>query len=182
RRVRLSLPTPLPSLQSRSVVDQYLRRLPNAVVGRRYGDALFHPAPGWWRYSFGSYFTAIADLDLNPIRVLDIGCGDGLITCFLAFLYPDADVIALDLCGLCLVPTRMLAARLGLANLHIIQGDAVDLRSIFRGRYFDVVLARAFTSFRSQCSCGRALAAPLDDVHPIVRVTRILEAIRHVLS
>jgi len=133
RRVRLSLPPLHPNLRSRLVVDQYLRRLPDAVVGRRYGDALFHPAPGWWRYSIGPYLTAIADLDLTPTSVLEVGSGDGLITCFLASLYPDADVIALDLCGLCLVTTRTIAARLGLPNLHIVRGDANDLQSIFRG-------------------------------------------------
>ena len=180
--MRLSLPTLHPNLKTRLVVDQYLRRLPDAVVGRHYGDALFHPAPGWWRYSLGPYLTAIADFDLQPTSVLDVGSGDGLITCFYAFLYPDADVIALDLCGLCLVTTRTIAARLGLPNLHIVQGDAVDAQSLFLGKHFDLVLARALTVFRGQCSCGRALAAAPGDLHPIAKVTRILEAIRHVLT
>jgi hypothetical protein len=90
-------------------------------------------------------------------------------------------VIALDLCGLCLVTTRTIAARLGLPNLHIVQGDAVDAQSLFREKRFDLVLARALTVFRGQCSCGRALAATPGDLHPIAKVTRTLEAIRYVL-
>jgi hypothetical protein len=53
------------------------------VIGIRFGESLFYAAPGWWRYSFGSYLTAIADLDFKPTIILDVGCGDGLITNFL---------------------------------------------------------------------------------------------------
>ena len=114
--------------RSRRSVDRYLAQLPAAVIGRRYGESLFRPAPGWWRLSLSPYLTAIAYLDPKPTSVLDVGCGDGLVTCFYAFLYPEADVIALDLCGLCLVTTRTIASRLGLTNLRIVQGDAVNLR------------------------------------------------------
>src|SRR5262249_10404670 len=182
QRVRLSLPTLQPNPQTRLAVDQYFQRLPDAVVGKRYGDALFHPSPGWWRYSFSPYLTAIAELNLPPTSMLDVGCGDGLVTNFYAAIYPDAAVVALDTCGLCLITTRTIAARLGLHNLRIVQGDAVDALSIFHGQTFDLVLARGFTSFGKQCSCSRALGDPIDGAHPILKVNRILSILQHVLN
>ena len=182
QRRRLSLPEPTISTTSRLLVERYLSRLPDAVIGKRYGDALFHPAPGWWRYSFSPYLIAIANLDLTPSSVLDVGCGDGLISNFYAFLYPEAEVIALDLCGLCLISTRTIAARLGLKNLHIVQGDAANLRSLFPRRTFDLVLARAFSAFGNRCSCDRSLGDPIDEIPETDKATRIIQAIQHILS
>jgi SAM-dependent methyltransferase len=182
QRARLSLPTLQPNPRTRLAVDQYFRRLPEAVVGKRYGDALFHPSPGWWRYSLSPYLTAIADLNLTPTSVLDVGCGDGLVTNFYASIYPNADVVALDTCGLCLVTTRTIASRLGLHNLRIVQGDALNAQSIFPGQTFDLVLARAFTSFGKWCSCSRALGDPIDGGYPILKANRILTGLRHTLN
>jgi SAM-dependent methyltransferase len=182
QRARLSLPTLQPNPRTRLAVDQYFRRLPDAVVGKRYGDRLFHPSPGWWRYSLGRYLTAIADLNLKPTSLLDVGCGDGLVTNFYATIYPDADVVALDTCGLCLITTRTIAARLGLKNLRIVQADFVDGPSIFHGQTFDLVLARAFTSFGMRCSCSRALCDPIDEVHPILKANRILSVLRQIVN
>jgi SAM-dependent methyltransferase len=182
QRARLSLPTLQPNPRTRLAVDQYLRRLPDAVVGKRYGDTLFHPSPGWWRYTFSPYLTAIADLNLKPTRVLDVGCGDGLVTNFYATIYPDADVVGLDTCGLCLITTRTIAARLGLKNLLIVQGDFVDGPSIFHGQTFDLVLARAFTSFGMRCSCSRGLRPPTHESNLSMKASRILAAIRQVLT
>jgi SAM-dependent methyltransferase len=170
------------NFRSYLAVDRYFSRLPEAVVGKRYGDSLFFAAPGWWRFLFTPYLTAIATLDLKPTSVLDVGCGDGLITNGVAYLNPEAEVIALDLCGVCLVTTRTIARRLGLQNLSIVQADAVDAPAIFRGRTFDLVLARAFTAFRSRCSCGRSLGDPIDDVHRIERTTKVVRSITQVLT
>jgi SAM-dependent methyltransferase len=182
RRARLSIPEPLISPNIRLAVDRYFSRLPEAVVGKRYGDSLFFAAPGWWRFIFRPYLTAIANLDLKPSSVLDVGCGDGLVTCFYAYLYPKAEVIALDLCGVCLVTTRTIARRLGLQNLSIVQADAVDAPAIFRGRTFNLVLARAFTAFRSRCSCGRSLGDPIDDVNRHEKTIKVVQAITQVLT
>ena len=127
-----------------------------------------------YRYRRTSNFT--------PTSVLDIGCGDGLITNFYAFIYPQAEVIALDLCGLCLISTRTIAARLGLKNLQIVQGDASNLRSLFPGRTFDLVLARAFSPFMNRCGCDRSLGDPIDAVPTSEKVPRIVQAIRHILN
>jgi SAM-dependent methyltransferase len=125
---------------------------------------------------------AIAELNLTPTKVLDVGCGDGLVTNFYAAIYPDADVVALDTCGLCLITTRTIAARLGLKNLRVVQGDAVDVPSIFHGQTFDLVLARAFTSFGMRCSCARGLSDPIHEANLSMKASRILTAIRQVLS
>jgi SAM-dependent methyltransferase len=181
RRQRLSLPEATISARSRLLIDQYFSQLPNAVIGKRYDESLFYPAPGWWRYSLGPYLTAIATLDLNPGTILDVGCGDGLVTNGIAYLYPDVEVMALDVCALCLVTTRTIAGRLGLTNLRIVQGDAVNLQSLFPNHTFDLVLARAFSAFRNRCSCGRSLGEPIDGMNRIAQTTQIVQAIRQVL-
>jgi SAM-dependent methyltransferase len=124
----------------------------------------------------------MADLNLNPGTVLDVGCGDGLITNFFAYLYPDADVIALDECKLCLITTRTIASRLGLDNLRVVQGDAVNLQALLPNQTFDLVLARAFTAFRNWCSCGRPLGEPIDGANRIAKTTEMIKAIRQVLT
>jgi SAM-dependent methyltransferase len=178
----LFLQTPKISVHTRSLVDQYLEQLPPAVTGQRLGDSLFFAAPGWWRSCLAGYFNAVAELNLTPNNVLDLGCGDGLVCAFLGFIYPDAHIVALDRCKLCLASTRTIASRLGLNNLRVVHGDASDLPSLFPGTTFDLVLARAFVSFRVRCSCGRALGDPVDGVHGLARLDRILEAVHEVLN
>jgi SAM-dependent methyltransferase len=182
RRRRLSLPESTISARSHLAVDEYFSRLPRAVTGSKFGESLFFAAPGWWRHVFGPYLSAIADLDLNPGTVLDVGCGDGLVTCFYAFLYPKAEVVALDECKLCLIATRTIAGRLRLDNLRIVQGDASNLTSLLPSHTFDLVLSRAFTAFRSRCSCGRSVGNQIDDVHRMQKTTQVVKAIREVLT
>lgn len=148
RRTRFTLPTPQPNVRTRLNVIRYLTQLPEAVIGRRHGEALFRADWGWVKMSMRPYLNAVADIGMNPRRVLDLACGDGLVTCFYAVLFPDADVVALDGCKLCLTTTRSIASRLGLKNLRIVEGDASQLSSIFSGQHFDVVISRSLVLHR----------------------------------
>jgi SAM-dependent methyltransferase len=145
-RSRFSLSQPSPRV--RLDVVNYLSQLPDAATGRRHGDSLFRADWGWVKMSLRPYLTAIADLGINPGRILDLGCGDGLATCFYAVHFPNAEVFALDGCKLCLSTTRAIASRLGLRNVRIVEGEISQLGSLFDGAHFDAIVARSLVLHR----------------------------------
>jgi len=63
-------------------------------------------------------------------RVLDVGCDGGVLTCFLASLYPEAEVIGIDVNRSALRRAQELRNRLGLTNVSF---DQVDGRRIAEG-------------------------------------------------
>lgn len=64
-------------------------------------------------------------------RILDIGCDNGIATCFYASQFPDAEVIGVDRCAEGIACANHLARILGLKNVAFIHGDAFrsDLES-----------------------------------------------------
>jgi SAM-dependent methyltransferase len=76
-----------------------------------------------------------------PARVLDVGCENGLLTCFYASLWPNAEIVGVDVLEEALSCARGLSKRLGLNNLRFVHGDlASDLLEPIVGRDFDFVL------------------------------------------
>ena len=57
-------------------------------------------------------------------RILDIGCDNGLATCFYASQRPDAEVLGIDRCAEGIACAEHLASMLGLKNVTFIHGDA----------------------------------------------------------
>lgn len=94
------------------------------------------PTPGHWNPSWyvkGSSlqrdiaFKVLAHLDLSAAhRVLDLGCGDGMITRRVAILNPKARVRGLDLSKDMVDFAK--AAHRGVPNLEFIQGDIQSFR------------------------------------------------------
>lgn len=76
--------------------------------------------------------------DLNA--VLDLGCGGGVATCFVAAQNPNATVVGIDASAIAISTARELALELGLANVEFVTCDiaAMDL-----GRRFDLVVSSA---------------------------------------
>jgi SAM-dependent methyltransferase len=139
-RARLSLPTAR-VLRPNLEVARYLFRLPATLANSeprcRVDDWR------WWRSRHRPYLEAFVDLNL-PVTgsLLDLGCGDGLVTCFYAAHYPRAQVIGLDYCPTCLLNTHHLARRLALRNVTVIEGNTLDLGSLFHNYHFDLIIAR----------------------------------------
>ncbi|MEO5343689.1 MAG: methyltransferase domain-containing protein [Gammaproteobacteria bacterium SHHR-1] len=78
---------------------------------------------------------------LRPgMRVLDLACGPGLISCLLARMVAGGQVLGLDLSPQLLDEARAHAAQAGLANLSFQQGDAYALELADGG--VDFVYAR----------------------------------------
>jgi len=71
---------------------------------------------------------------------LDLGCGGGVATCFLALHNPSARVVGVDSSVVAIATARRLAAHLGLENVEFVVGDidGIDL-----GRRFDLVVSSA---------------------------------------
>lgn len=54
---------------------------------------------------------------------LDLGCGGGVATCFLAWLHPKARIVGVDASPIAIATARGMAADLNLANVEFIVGD-----------------------------------------------------------
>ena len=59
--------------------------------------------------------------------VLDIGCGNGILTCFLAQKYSLATVVGIDKCAEAISCARALAERLKLKNVEFMVADSSRL-------------------------------------------------------
>lgn len=87
---------------SRDITSQY--------AGRQYANYL-------------SLFVAVKEPP-DATRILDIGCDNGLATCFYASQFPNAEVFGIDRCAEGIACAEHLARILGLKNVTFIHGDA----------------------------------------------------------
>jgi ubiquinone/menaquinone biosynthesis C-methylase UbiE len=113
--------------------------------------ATLHPGFASWITEWGSktkfYFTEPETVkfwlkkvygDLQPKRAIDIGCGTGTTTFVMAELWPDAEVIGVDLSPSMLRWARRKAEQLGVKNIFFYHMDGGDMR-YFPDESFDVV-------------------------------------------
>jgi SAM-dependent methyltransferase len=78
---------------------------------------------------------------LKPgMRVLDLACGPGIVSCLLADMAAPGRVLGLDLSAELLVEARAAAGRQGLTNLGFQQGNAYGLE--LEDEQFDFIYAR----------------------------------------
>jgi SAM-dependent methyltransferase len=91
--------------------------------------------------------AAIAGMTPPPVsqwRVLEIGCGDASNLLPLAFEYPEGRFTGVDRAALPLARGRDMAAKLGLANLHLYEADLLAWQP--EGE-FDYIIAHGFYSW-----------------------------------
>ena len=96
----------------------------------------------------------------TPLRVLDLGCGDGTTAVPLALL--GAEVVGIDIAGNLVAAGNRRAAAAGLSRLKFQQGDACDLEGI-GDHSFDLTLSVFGAMFAPK---------PFDVAREMVRVTR----------
>lgn len=84
--------------------------------------------PGAWEDGAAACLCAVVEA-LAPIsgRILDLGCGLGRLAIPLAALYPDVEVIAVDISPVMLAQAEAQAAAAGVANVRFLQGDGRHL-------------------------------------------------------
>jgi SAM-dependent methyltransferase len=89
---------------SRDITSQY--------AGRQYANFL-------------SLFAAAREPP-TATRIIDIGCDNGIATCFYASQFPDAEVIGIDRCEEGIGCAKHLAHILGIKNVMFVHGDAFE--------------------------------------------------------
>jgi SAM-dependent methyltransferase len=80
----------------------------------------------------------VTDAGLAPRRILDVACGSGAITFVYAELFPEAEVIGVDLAPSLLRWARLRAGKKGLGNVRFYQADSAGL-AFLADDSFDVV-------------------------------------------
>ena len=79
----------------------------------------------------------IGNHDVFGKRILDAGCECGVMSCFLAMAFPNAEITAIDRSPNAIAAARELAARLEVENIRFICGELDSLR----GQQFDTVVS-----------------------------------------
>lgn len=73
--------------------------------------------------------------------ILDLGCGNGVLTCLLALLFPGAKVTGLDDNGEGIEIARSIASKLEIPNIEFVAGDFIEWSELVQGASFDLVVA-----------------------------------------
>lgn len=64
--------------------------------------------------------------ETSPKYILDAGCGNGILTCYLAKVFPNARVTGIDISAAGIEQARKLAEQLSLSNIKFEVGDIKD--------------------------------------------------------
>ncbi|AGY60521.1 class I SAM-dependent methyltransferase [Gloeobacter kilaueensis] len=120
------------------------------------------PPPGWnwrWSYSFAHSFCLGARPEpRGDLRILDAGCGTGVGTEYLAYLNPEATVVAVDLSEASLAIARRRCTKF--ANVQFQQLSLTDLDQL--PGQFDLINCVGVLHHLADPTAGiRALAAKL---------------------
>lgn len=83
----------------------------------------------------------LSEVREEPSNVLDLGCGNGVLTCLLAHLWPNARVIGVDRNENGLAVARSASARVGLKNVEFRQSNFGHLRDSIPEAAFDLIIA-----------------------------------------
>jgi 2-polyprenyl-3-methyl-5-hydroxy-6-metoxy-1,4-benzoquinol methylase len=82
--------------------------------------------------------------DKSPKKILDIGCENGIVSCFYAIRFPEAEVIGIDIQQNAISCAKELASQLEISNISFITTDLRDIKSFSSIHSFDLI-----TSLRS---------------------------------
>lgn len=70
-------------------------------------------------------------------EILEVGCDCGIMSCFLARMFPQAQITAIDRTGIAIEAARQLAAQLGVHNVTFLASDVCQLQ----GQQYDTVFS-----------------------------------------
>jgi hypothetical protein len=77
----------------------------------------------------------------EPKSLLDVGCDNGVLTCFYGALYPEAGVVGVDKGKQGIARARELASRLNLANVRFEVCDLLNPAGAFPDQSFDLIVS-----------------------------------------
>lgn len=84
--------------------------------------------------------------------ILDIGCGDGYLTCFIAFLFPESTVIGLDKAPGSERIGQCIADQLGLTNVTFVNKSFAAYTK--KNRKFDTVFSSRTLNYQANLTVG----------------------------
>lgn len=91
---------------------------------------------------YKKYFDWFANRKGNsPKKILDVGCDNGIVTCFLAVLYPEAEVFGVDIQSKAIECATELALQLELPNVSFLKADIKDINNYFDENSFDLIVS-----------------------------------------
>jgi SAM-dependent methyltransferase len=77
--------------------------------------------------------------DLEPRKILDLGCDNGIVTCFYAALFPHAEVIGVDVNEAAISCSNRLKDQLKLENVQFKQLNINEIRKHFANEHYDII-------------------------------------------
>ena len=95
--------------RQQELVDYLNQSLQMSLLAASYYDRIFFKRVLEYLVRYDSYLAG---------DLLDIGCGNGILTCFLALCHPEMTVAGLDLSQNAILAAEELAARLAVHNVH----------------------------------------------------------------
>ncbi len=94
----------------------------------------------FWGDRLEEYLAWFVQREWPPAhRILDVGCDNGILTCFYAHYFPDAEVFGIDICPEAIERARELAAKLCLDNVQFHHADALDMPAHLAEKPYDLV-------------------------------------------
>lgn len=114
---------------SQNALYEYLHKDPElSMIVSCYTDAAIIRAFCLWLYDHRSLFGT---------EILDVGCGTGIISCFLAGLFPEAHIVAIDRSESCIKTAEWIKEKMGVSNIEFRCASAEEMN----GETFDSVLS-----------------------------------------
>jgi len=105
----------------------------NPVISRVISS--IHQSPLWTEW-MQWFLQNLEQFDhLNPKRILDCGADTGVTTFFLAALYPDAQIIGIEICENGITLAEQMKQRNGFDNVTFIQSDLVEYLNDNEGQF-----------------------------------------------
>jgi SAM-dependent methyltransferase len=81
----------------------------------------------------------LKNISYEPKSILDLGCDNGIVTCFFALLYPNSNVIGIDPCENGITCAEQLCIKLGLKNVEFKVARIQDISQIFSDQSFNMI-------------------------------------------
>lgn len=95
----------------------------------------------WSTDLYRRFFEWFTKANMNtPTKVLDIGCDNGIVTCFLAKYYPNSELLGIDISANSIKAARELAAKLELKNVTFECMNAFEVENTY-SNYFDMAIS-----------------------------------------